>query len=90
MNKDWIVYILQCIDGTYYTGITNNLEKRIKTHNSKHGAKYTSQRSPVRLCYSMGGYTQSEARKEEITLKDWRRNKKEKLMKGLLSRLRSR
>ena len=92
MIKNWFVYILQCIDGTYYTGITNNLEKRIKIHNKKQGARYTSQRLPVKLCYSMGGYTQSEARKEEIVLKDWSRAKKEKLIKGIVerpSRLRS-
>jgi len=81
MIKNWFVYILQCADGTYYTGITNNLEKRIKIHNKKQGAKYTSQRLPVKLCYSMGKYTQSEARKEEIILKDWNRNKKRKINK---------
>jgi len=69
-NKNWIIYILQCADGTYYTGITNNLSKRINTHNNKKGARYTSQRMPVKLCYSMEGFSQSEARKEEIILKN--------------------
>ena len=92
MNRKWFVYIAQCADGTYYTGITNDLKKRMKAHNNKHGAKYTSQRLPVKLCYSMGGYSQSEARKEEIILKDWNRDKKRKLIEGIFkrsSRLRS-
>ena len=84
MDKKWFVYILQCADGTYYTGITNNLKKRINAHNNKQGAKYTSQRLPVKLCYSAGGYSQSEAIKKEIDLKNWKRNKKEKLIKGFI------
>ena len=88
--NNWSVYILECSDGTYYTGITNDIEKRIKAHNSKSGARYTSRRIPVKCVYHREGYTQSEARKEEIILKDWSRKKKEKLIKGIISRLRSR
>jgi len=80
------VYILKCYDGTYYVGITNDLEKRLKAHQKGKAARYTARRLPVRLCYSMEGYSQSEARKEEIKIKDWRRDKKEKLIKGLLIR----
>ncbi len=48
----YFVYILQCADGTYYTGSTNDVEKRVLTHNtSKTGAKYTKSRRPVRLVY---------------------------------------
>lgn len=45
-------YILQCADGTYYTGWTNNLEKRVEDHNQNRGAKYTRGRTPVKLVYS--------------------------------------
>jgi len=84
--RNWIVYILECVDTTYYIGITNNLEKRLKDHQGGKAARYTARRLPVRLCYSMEGYSQSEARKEEIKIKDWRREKKQKLIKGLLIR----
>ena len=90
--QDWSVYILECSDGTYYTGITNNLEKRIRIHNSGKGARYTSKRVPVKCIYSQNGYTQGEARQEEIILKDWSRKKKRKLINGAFdrtSRLRS-
>jgi len=85
-TRDWKVYILQCSDSTYYVGITNNVEKRFAIHQRGKGARYTSQRLPVKIVYLMSGYTQSEARKEEIILKDWRREKKEKLIKGIIRR----
>jgi len=84
--KDWIIYILECSDKTYYTGITNNLSKRIKLHQKGMAARYTAQRLPVRLSFYKSGYTQSEARKEEMVLKDWSREKKIKLIKGIISR----
>jgi putative endonuclease len=45
----WFVYIVQCSDNTLYTGISNNLERRLKQHNSGKGAKYTRGRTPVTL-----------------------------------------
>ncbi|MBP9812200.1 GIY-YIG nuclease family protein, partial [Candidatus Gracilibacteria bacterium] len=60
-----VVYILKCHDRTYYTGYTNNLEKRIQTHNAGKGAKYTRGRLPVRLIYSETYESESEARKRE-------------------------
>lgn len=62
-------YILQCADGTYYTGWTNNLEKRIHDHNENKGAKYTRGRTPVKLVYSETFETKSEALKREAALK---------------------
>ena len=50
MNKNY-VYIVECADTTYYTGWTNDLEKRIHAHNVGKGAKYTKSRRPVRLVY---------------------------------------
>jgi len=85
-KRDWCVYILQCSDNTYYTGITNDFEKRLQLHQSGRAARYTAQRKPVKMVYYQDGYNQSEARKEEIVLKDWRRDKKERLIKGEISR----
>jgi putative endonuclease len=79
--KNWFVYMLQCKDGTYYTGITNNLEKRLKAHSSGKAAKYTAGRLPVKLCYSMGGYSESQARKNEFLLKSLTKEAKEKLIR---------
>jgi putative endonuclease len=87
MIKNWIVYILQCSDDTYYTGITNNLKKRIKNHNLGKAARYTSQRLPIKLRYSKDGYSQGEARKAEMIMKNWKREKKEKLINGKISQL---
>jgi len=58
---DWCVYIVRCADGTLYTGATNNLDKRLLTHNKGKGAKYTRPRLPVELVASVCGLTKSEA-----------------------------
>ena len=74
------VYVLQCFDGTYYVGCTNNLENRLKQHNfSKKGAHYTKLRRPVVLKYSETFDTLLQARRREAEIKKWRREKKEKL-----------
>ena len=52
-------YIVQCSDGTYYTGWTNDLKKRIKSHNAGTGAKYTRPRLPVTLVYYLISYHQN-------------------------------
>ncbi len=48
----WVCYLLQCADGSLYCGITNDLDKRLATHNAGEGAKYTRSRLPVTLVYS--------------------------------------
>ena len=58
-------YILQCSDGTLYTGFTNNIEKRISTHNKGLGAKYTRGRLPVKLVYTENFKSKSKALKRE-------------------------
>ena len=73
----YYVYILECSDGSLYTGITNNLEKRIKTHNSKLGAKYTRSRLPVKLVYYETVETKSLALKREYEIKQ--KSKQEKI-----------
>lgn len=76
----WYVYIIQCKDGTYYTGITTNVERRLKEHNSGTGAKYTRSRSPVELEEYKEFKDRSEASKEEARIKKLTRIKKEKLI----------
>ena len=73
----WHVYILECSDKTFYTGITNNLERRVNEHNSsKLGAKYTRGRRPVKLVYSCRKKDKSTASKEESRIKKLTRYEK--------------
>ena len=65
----WFIYILECSDYTLYTGITNNIDKRINLHNSKKGAKYTMSRLPVILKWTQKCNTKSEALKGEYKIK---------------------
>jgi len=74
-------YILECKDGSLYTGWTNNLQKRIKDHNDGKGAKYTKSRRPVVLAYYETFETKEEAMRREYAIKHMRRSEKEKLMK---------
>ncbi len=73
-------YIVRCSDGTYYTGWTNDIEKRIKTHNEGKGAKYTKTRRPVTLVYYESFQTKEEAMRREWEIKQMKRGEKEKLM----------
>ncbi len=73
----YYVYILECVDGSFYVGCTNDLEKRLKQHNeSKYGAHYTKIRRPVILKYSKKFPTLKEARRRETEIKGWRKEKK--------------
>ncbi len=67
----YFVYIVKCSDGSYYTGITNNLDQRIKQHNGefKGGAKYTMSKRPVVLKYSEEVGSRREAAKREYEIK---------------------
>lgn len=69
-------YILECADGTYYTGWTNNLEKRLKDHNEGRGAKYTKARLPVSLIYYEEFQTKEEAMRREYAIKRMSRSEK--------------
>ena len=79
-NPQWFVYIVECCDKSLYTGITNNLEKRIKTHNEGKGAKYTRARRPVVLKYFENALDKSSASKRELAIKNLSRNQKIKLI----------
>lgn len=67
-DKNYI-YILECADGTLYTGWTNDLEKRVASHNSGAASKYTRTRTPVRMVYSENFETREEAMSREVRIK---------------------
>ena len=73
----YALYILQCADGTLYTGITVNLARRVREHNSSNlGAKYTRSRRPVKLVFSKKFKDRSQASKEEARIKNLSRKEK--------------
>lgn len=76
------MYIVKCSDGTYYTGYTNDLEKRLLAHNAGKGAKYTKNRLPVEMVYFEEYECKSEAMKREYAVKRLTRIEKEKLIKS--------
>lgn len=78
--KKAFVYIVECRDGSLYTGWTTDVEERIKTHNSGSGAKYTRSRLPVKLVYFEEVEDRSAALKREAAIKKLTRLKKEKLI----------
>ena len=75
-------YIIQCSDGTLYTGWTNDIEKRILTHNARKGAKYTRSRTPVKLVYLEESDTKRQAMQREAQIKRLNRYEKEQLIKS--------
>ncbi len=81
MEKLWCVYIVSCSDGTLYTGITNQLERRIGEHNSENGgAKYTRNRQPVRLVFVEKVESRSQATRCEYQIKRMTVSDKRKLI----------
>ena len=75
----WKLYILECKDGTLYTGITDDVERRLRVHNQGKGAKYTRSRTPVILRYTEDCPDRSSALRREIAVKQLSRNEKLKL-----------
>lgn len=78
----YFVYILRCIDGSYYIGSTNNVAKRVKEHLDGKGGRYTRSHKPEKLIYKEELATKSEALKREAQLKKWPKAKKKILIKG--------
>lgn len=78
--EKYYVYIVQCKDGTLYTGYTNNLQHRLKLHNSGHGAKYTRGRGPVKLVYVKGYRYYKRAIQAEIAIKRLNHRQKQELI----------
>ena len=78
----WNLYILKCSDESFYTGITTNIERRVKEHNSSpKGSKYTRTRRPVKVIYVREYETKPEAAQEEYRIKKLTRQKKMELIK---------
>jgi putative endonuclease len=65
----WVIYMLLCSDSTLYTGITNNLPKRLAAHDAGKGARYTRSRGPVRCVYCEAAASKGEALKREHAIK---------------------
>ncbi len=82
---NWYCYILLCNDsnGSYYIGITNNVQKRLEKHNNGKASKYTRGRLPVKLIYTEMCATKSDALKREYVIKQLSRKQKEDLVSGL-------
>ncbi len=83
--NNWYVYIVRCSDQSFYTGITNDVERRIDEHNNSGllGARYTRTRCPVNLVYQESLCSRSEATRRENKIKGLSRTEKEALVKKM-------
>ncbi|HHJ81295.1 MAG TPA: GIY-YIG nuclease family protein [Candidatus Tenderia electrophaga] len=86
-TDDWLVYIILCSDNTLYTGITNNIERRMQQHASRQGAKYFRGRRPQQLVHLEDGHDRSSASQREAAIKKLKRVDKEVLIKSPENRL---
>lgn len=84
-EKTYYTYIVECSDGSFYTGYTTDLEKRVACHNAGTGAKYTKSRRPVRLIYSEMYETKHDAMSREARIKLLTHQEKERLVKKTAS-----
>jgi len=84
----WFVYLLRCADGSLYTGITNDLPRRVEQHNAGIASRYTRSRLPVVLVYKEPQASRSLALKRELVIKALSRLEKESMIKaaGLIKR----
>ena len=78
----YFVYLLQCKDGSIYTGITTDVTRRFAEHKNKKGGHYTGSRGVLKILYTEKYPTRSEALRREAEIKRWRREKKMELIKG--------
>ena len=81
----WYVYILRCGDGTLYTGITDDIPRRLAAHRAGKGAKYTRGRGPLELVYQEQAPDKSAALRREEAIKRLRRGEKERLIESAKS-----
>ena len=79
----WYVYILRCGDGTFYTGSTDDVERRLAVHRSRKGAKYTRGSGPLELVYQEALPDRSSALRREAAIKKLTRAQKERLISGV-------
>lgn len=77
----WYVYVLKCLDGSLYTGASNNLEKRFLDHKNGKGGRYTKSHRVIKLVYSEKLATKSEALKREAEIKSWKKDMKIRILK---------
>jgi putative endonuclease len=82
MQWRWYVYILECVDGLYYTGMTWQPDNRWVQHMSGIGSEFTKRHKPKRVAYLEEFEDLEQARQRELQIKGWSRNKKAKLIKG--------
>jgi putative endonuclease len=80
-NDIHYIYILECGDGSYYTGYTNDLTQRLRKHEEGKGAKYTRGRGPLRLVFQESFSTKQEAMRMEFAVKKLNRSEKERIIK---------
>lgn len=82
-KSQWFVYVLRCADNSLYAGITTDVERREKEHNSKtaSGAKYTRARQPVKVVYQESSENRSSATRREMAIKKLNKKQKEALIK---------
>jgi putative endonuclease len=80
-GSPWFLYILECGDGTFYTGVTNDLERRVQTHNEGKASRYTRSRRPVKLRHFEPCTNRSDALIREAAVKSLSRMEKERLFK---------
>jgi putative endonuclease len=80
VQKGWLVYVLRCRDGSLYTGITNDLPKRLVAHAAGKASKYTRSRLPVQLAHAERRRTKSAALKREAAIKKLPRSRKDLLV----------
>ena len=76
MSERFFLYILECIDGSYYVGSTNDVDERLKRHNAGEAAEWTRNRRPVKIVYQEQHESLLHARQREEQLKGWSRLKK--------------
>ena len=76
MSMEWVVYIVECSDGSLYTGITNDLARRVEEHGTGKGAKYTKRRGPVTVRYTEHQDSKGAALTREAAIKSLRREDK--------------
>ena len=84
MEQNWHLYILRCADGTLYTGITTDVDKRFEAHCAGKGAKYTRGRGPLTLVYREECGDHSSALKRELEVKKLSRPEKEQLIQATI------
>ena len=82
----FFVYVLECADGSFYTGCTSDLERRVAEHNEGKGCRYTRARKPVRLVHSEEHDSRMAAMRREREVKKLSRRQKEEMISGLSSR----